>query len=226
MGGDYCCVVDDGRRLLLCGGWWEAITVVWWMMGGDYCCVVDDGRRLLFGKGSLVHTGFGLHISLSLNIYIYIFSQCVIMQILGFVILFTLLCLICYFLLFLFIYSFILLLIRFLFQLERVFLLSEVSSGSQESSNYTSRFQQCCSQFQFFLQPPFLRVYFPGRKLLVSLTFMFLVFFSSLVRSRYYYYHYYFTSCEFFTPVLAGGIALKSKWQPLFSGLQNSCKYS
>ena len=42
----------------------------------------------------------------------------------------------------------------------------------------------------------------------------------------YYYYYYYFTSCEFFIPMLAGGLSLESEWLHAFSGLQDSSEYS
>ena len=35
-----------------------------------------------------------------------------------------------------------------------------------------------------------------------------------------------FTSCEFFTPALTGGLSLKSEWQQVFSSLQDSSQYS
>ena len=41
-----------------------------------------------------------------------------------------------------------------------------------------------------------------------------------------YYYFYHITPCEFFTPVSAGGLSLKSEWQQVSSGFQDSSEYS
>ena len=40
----------------------------------------------------------------------------------------------------------------------------------------------------------------------------------------YYCYYYYYTPHEFFSPVLTGGFSLKSVWQQVSSGLQDSTK--
>ena len=42
----------------------------------------------------------------------------------------------------------------------------------------------------------------------------------------YYYYYYCFTLCEFFTPMLAGGLSHEFEWQNVSSGLQDSSQYS
>ena len=38
--------------------------------------------------------------------------------------------------------------------------------------------------------------------------------------------HYHFTPCEFFTRELADNHSLRSKWQQVSSGLQDSSEYS
>ena len=55
----------------------------------------------------------------------------------------------------------------------------------------------------------------------ITVTFMFHKIFSSLACSKFYY-NYYYTPYKFFTPALADGLSLESKWPQVSSGLQYS----
>ena len=75
----------------------------------------------------------------------------------------------------------------------------QVSSGLQDSSQYSSRFQRCSDGFDSLIFSPILPVPSPGTipsilTVGITLALMFHTFFSFLARYKYYYYyHCYFT---------------------------------